>query len=275
MLKQALVNSEIADDPYMVADIAKAYIVSRDVFKLSEFQDYIASLDNRVPAEIQMRLMSNMMRRVRRGTRWFLRNRRAGLEPAKDVAVFREGLTVVQQSIADGFHGLVHEEWLSQRQELEKYGVPEEWILPLCMPANLFSGLSIVEATVLTEVPIARAAKMFFLLMESVKLDWFASELSNVTVESYWQAQARESYIDDLEAQLRRLTVSLLALQGERTFEEVIDLWQQKNHHMLQRWNTMVHEVQGAQVTDYAMFSVALRELIDLAQATIHCQSLD
>ncbi|PCK01930.1 MAG: NAD-glutamate dehydrogenase, partial [Alteromonadaceae bacterium] len=144
MLKQALINSDITDDAYMMAeietafpsllleryrdqvyshrlrreivgtqvandlvnnlgitachrilettgaplaDIAKAYIVSRDVFKLSEFQDYIGSLDNRVPAEIQMRLMSNMMRRVRRGTRWFLRNRRAGLEPAKDVAV--------------------------------------------------------------------------------------------------------------------------------------------------------------------------------------------
>ena len=34
----------------------------------------------------------------------------------------------------------------------------------------------------------------------------------------------------------------------------------------------MVNELQAASGTDFAVFSVALRELLDLAQATQHCE---
>ncbi len=85
---------------------------------------------------------------------------------------------------------------------------------------------------------------------------------------------ARESYIDDLEAQLRRLTVALVRLQKGRPLDEVLALWSEKHTYLVNRWRNMVNEVQGSQMTDYAMFSVAMRELIDLAQATDHSESL-
>jgi glutamate dehydrogenase len=37
----------------------------------------------------------------------------------------------------------------------------------------------------------------------------------------------------------------------------------------------MINELQAAPGTDFAMYSVALRELLDLAQASQHCTSLD
>lgn len=257
-----------------MSEIAKAYIVSRDVFQFEKFHAYIHSLDNKVSASVQAELMSNMIRRVRRGTRWFLRNRRAGLSPAKEVAIFREGLLGVQKMTATVVEGTAAEELKERCEYLEGHGVLEEWVLPLSMPGNLFSGLSVVEASVSTNEKLATVAEIFFLLLDRLNLNWFASQISNVKVETYWQALARETFIDDLEAQLRKLTVSLLELKGERTVEEVYILWSDKNSYLVNRWKLMVNEVQGTQVTDYAMFSVALRELVDLAQATAHCEEL-
>ncbi|MFL0802313.1 MAG: NAD-glutamate dehydrogenase [Agarilytica sp.] len=255
-------------------DVARAYIVSRDVFQFERFQSYIKSLDNKVSAEFQYELMGNMVRRVRRGTRWFLRNRRSGLNPAKEVAVFQEGVLGVQKMTAEVVMGTAREEWESRREALQSHKVLEEWVLPLSMPGNLFSGLSVVEVSIHTKAKLRDVSEVFFRLLDELGLNWFATQISNVRVESYWQAMARESYIDDLEAQLRRLTVALVRLQKGRPLDEVLALWSEKHAYLVNRWRNMVNEVQGSQMTDYAMFSVAMRELIDLAQATDHSESL-
>lgn len=258
-----------------MAEIAKAYIIARDIFCLEEFQQYIKSLDNQVPALFQMEIMINMVRRVRRGTRWFLRNRRGGLDPAKEIAVFKDAMTEVQKLTADVLEGWAKEEWQERRQRLMEQSIPPEWIVPLSTPDNLFSGLGVVEASLIADVEIKVVAEVFFMLMDRLSLNWFATQLSDVNVESYWQAVARESFIDDLEAQLRKLTIALVRLKSDNEWTDVLDRWEEKHRYLIDRWKSMVNEVQGSQVTDYAMFSVALRELIDLTQTTEHSGSLD
>jgi glutamate dehydrogenase len=39
---------------------------------------------------------------------------------------------------------------------------------------------------------------------------------------------------------------------------------------MIDRWKAMLAELKSAREPEYAMFSVALRELLDLAQSTMH-----
>ncbi|VUD48705.1 NAD-specific glutamate dehydrogenase [Thalassocella blandensis] len=271
-------------------DVAKAYIVSRDVFQFEQFQQYVKQLDNKVPSEYQAELMVNIVRRVRRGTRWFLRNRRAGLNPEVDVKTFRDGILELQ-NIVDGLAtGVVLDAWNKRKESMQSYAIEEQWVNALSMPDNLFSGLSVVEA--ILHVQAAHAAKnggsldqaqsqnimrevaeVFFYLLDHLGLYWFATQLSDVHVESYWQALARESFIDDLSAQLRKLSVAMIRLKGDMPISEAYDIWAQKNAYLVNRWRNMVNEVQGSQVTDYAMFSVALRELIDLAQATEHAES--
>ena len=257
-----------------ISEVAKAYIISRDVFKFEELQHYIKSLDHKVKAGFQAELMTNMIRRVRRGTRWFLRNRRAGLVPAKEVTTFCDGLSVVYQETGDHVRGSAKDEWFASLKYFEEMGVSENWAQALSMPSNMFSGLGIVQASLNTGKSFKDVSEIFYLLLDKLSLSWFATQLSSVNVESYWQALARESFIDDLESQVRKLTESLLRLQGVMSKEETLEKWHQKNQYLVDRWKSMVNEVQGSQVTDYAMFSVALRELIDLTQATSHCESL-
>ena len=257
-----------------IQDIAKAYIISRDIFRFEALQNYIQSLDNTVSSDFQAEMMANMIRRVRRGTRWFLKNRRSGLSPEKEVPVFLQGLQDVYTLTNEVVVGVAKEDWFSRIEHFENKGVKEEWARTLSMPSNMFSGLGVVQASLSSGRSMHAVTEVFYLLLDELNLNWFASQLSNVNVESYWQALARESYLDDLEAQVRKLSEALLRIQGERTIQETYNLWQEKNTYLVDRWKEMVNQVQGSQVTDYAMFSVALRELIDLTQAADHCESL-
>lgn len=254
------------------AEVARAYIVSRDVFRFEEFQFYISSLDNVVPAKFQYELMSNMIRRVRRGTRWFLRNHRAGLDPAREVAIFRNGMFETQQLTESLILGEAREEWQRRREVLLEGQVSEDWVSTLAMPGNLFSGLSIVQAGRITERPLPDIGALFYRVLEELSLTGFATQVSEVTVENYWQAIAREAFIDDLEAQLRKITCVLALLDQGRSVDELFATWTDQHRHLIKRWRSMANEVQSAPQTDYAMFSVAIRELIDLAQATEHVE---
>ena len=254
-------------------DIAKAYVVSREVFQFEAFQHYIKSLDNRVSSEFQAELMTNMIRRVRRGTRWFLRNRRMNLSPKDDIPRFTNGLELVYQSTREYAQGSAKEAWQQRSERYSEQGVPDEWALRLAMPDNLFSGLGVVESAHKADADLGLASQLFVQLLDRLDLNWFATQLSEVKVESYWQALARESFLDELEAQLRSLTVALIAYLEHNKgldIDNLVSQWYSDHELLVHRWKQMVNEVQGAQVTDYAMFSVALRELVDLVQSTEH-----
>jgi glutamate dehydrogenase len=257
-----------------VDEVAKAYVVARDVFQFEPFNDWVRSLDNDVPADFQAEMLINMIRRVRRGTRWFLRNRRSGLNPQEEVARFSEGIDRIVNCLGDVLHGGDHELWLERCALLRAQHVPEQWIPKLAMPDNLFSGLGVVEAAQTSSVEPEVIARVFFTLMENLNLNWFASQVTEVKVETYWQAMARESLIDDIEAQVRRLSVAIMRLRGDRSEVETVDHWLHQFDSLITRWKVMVNEVQGSPGTDFAVFSVALHELIDLVQATEHAPQL-
>lgn len=251
--------------------IARAYIVSRDVFGFEDFQDYVKSLDHQVTAQFQAELMGNMIRRVRRGTRWFLRNRRLDLHPKDDIEFFNESLTAVYDASVDALEGSAREDWLARSERYAEMGVPQKWSLRLAMPDNLFSGLGVVESARLSGKDTILVTDVFFQLLDKLDLNWFATQISEIKVDTYWQAIARETYLDDLEGNLRKLTIALLKTVDDlAAFDEVFEQWQKVNESLIVRWKQMITEVQASSTTDYAMFAVALRELVDLVDATEH-----
>lgn len=264
-------------------DMAKAYVIARDIYRLSDNWDALEQLDYKVSSEVQMELMTTMMRRVRRASRWFLRNRRSHLHPAEEVAHFAPAIEELTRNLPDLLRGEALDEWLERCQQLSDAGLPEKLIPHVATPGHLYSGLSIVEAKRKVDAELLVVAKMYFSLTERLELHGFARQISEANVENYWQAMARETYLDDLESQLRTLTVALCRFvkkaQGSgkgagQSVDQVIERWQQQHVSLINRWKTMVAEVQGSSGSDFAIFSVALRELLDLVQISQHTEEL-
>lgn len=251
--------------------VAKAYIAARDIYGLADFRDQVELLDFQVPAQLQLSLLHSITRKVRRATRWFLRNRRGNLKPETEIAKFAPIIGKINEALPEVLRGAARDEWDREYNRLVVLGVPHKLAATAAMPSNLYSGLGMVEAARQSETDALRAAEAYFLLGDKINLHWFANAVAEAKVESYWQAMAREAYMDDLEAQLRMLAVATLCHAGDSlSIEEAIDQWMRQQRTMIDRWRTMVSELQGAPGTDFAMFSVALRELLDLAQATQH-----
>jgi glutamate dehydrogenase len=257
-------------------EVAKAYVTARDIYAMPEFLASLDALDAVIPAERQLQLINMMMRKIRRAARWFLRNRRNYLNPASEIELFTASMMQINENLADLLNGETLQEWLTTTDHLQALGLPESLIKRAAHPADLYSGLSVIEAARIANQPIEKLAKVYFALGNYLSLPWFSTQISNLSVDNIWQAMAREAYLGDLESQLRNLSVSLIRLMDDsQNVDSFIGRWSTQHQLLIARWKTMVNELQAVNGTDFAMVAVALRDLLDLAQATRHCEALD
>ena len=258
------------------AAIALAYIAARDVFGFDALQKQVESLDYKVPAEDQMTLLLTMIGRVRRGTRWFLRNRRGSLDLENDVACFKEVVQAVVAHTPDELSADEKQVWDEKKAYFMNLGLSDTMAEYMSMPGHLFSGLGIAETALQAQSDTSSAVAMHHILGDKLGLYWFASAVTNVNIDNFWQAMARESFIDDIDKSLRIMSVALLKLKGDEfQTEEAMQLWMQQSGVQVTRWRNLANELQNSMTPDFAMFSVAMRELSDMVDACAACESFD
>lgn len=257
------------------ADVAKAYVIARDIYSMPAF---LGALDDAhaIPGDVQLQLINDMMRKIRRATRWFLRNRRSYLHPANEVELFAPGMRHINEHLPQLLTGDALTEWEANSQKLRDLGLPEELVKRVAHPSDLYSGLSVVEAARIANQDIYQLAQVYFALGNFLSLPWFANQISNLPVDNFWQAMAREAYLGDLESQLRSLSISLIRFRDDSIpLEMLIQRWSAQHKLLIGRWKSMVNELQAVNGADFAMVAVALRDLLDLAQASQHCEGLE
>ena len=248
------------------ANVAGAYVIVRDIFHLPHWFRQIEALDYQVPAEIQLTLMDELMRLGRRATRWFLRSRRNEQDAGRDVAHFGPKIAQLGLKLDELLEGPTRDRWQARYQGFVQAGVPELLARMVAGTTHLYTLLPIIEASDVTGEDPAQVAKAFFAVGSSLDLPWYLQEISNLSVENNWQALAREAFRDDIDLQQRAITISVLQMaDAPQDMDERVALWLQQHRVMVERWRAMLDDLRNATGTDYAMYAVANRELVDLA----------
>ena len=253
---------------FSAAHIAAGWAVVRDLFDLPHWWQQLEALDHRLDAELQLALMEELMRLGRRATRWLLRSRRHELDMAADVAHFAPGVRELAENLGELLEGPPRIAWQARRAELEAAGVPAELARVLAGCGQLYTLLAIVDAADATGQPPLRVAACHFAVGAELELGWYLQQLNGLPVESNWQALARESLRDELDAQQRAITVAVLQMaEGPLEIDNRLTLWLARHQPLVARWRQMLAELRAAGAGDYTMYTVANRELQDLAQS--------
>ncbi|MAL98533.1 MAG: NAD-glutamate dehydrogenase [Alteromonadaceae bacterium] len=262
------------------AAIATAYIIAREIYRMSYWWEQIEALDYEVPATLQVSMMGDLMRLIRRSTRWLLRNRRNELTIREQIERFSGSLGEFVEKLPE-FVGESASVRLDERaRELVEQGVPETLARTVAGSNHLYVALGIIEAQENAGVEMAQVANLYFAVGERLHLDWFGQAITALTPTSHWQALARESFREDLDWQQRALTVGVLAFAKSANIdtsgglEKCMKEWARQHRSLIDRWKSMLTELRAHPDPEFSMFSVALRELLDLAQSTAHSPQL-
>ncbi len=252
-------------------DIARAYVTAREVFGMPAHWRALETLGAEVIGQLQLELMAIEMRMVRRATRWFIRNRRVKLDPQREVERFQQALQQLVAELPQLMVGRLHMEYLNRHRQLTAARVPQALAQRAALANAMYVSLAIIDAAAEIDVAPATVAELYFVLGQELELDLFARQIAELRVDNHWQAQARETFRDDLEWQFRKLAVgALYHLCNGDDVRGCIQRWLTQQQALIGRWRALLVELHGTETKDFAVYAVAIRELLDLAQSTQH-----
>ena len=253
-----------ADD----ADIARAFLVARQVLGMLEIWEAIESLDNEVDADVQVAMMLETRKLVERTARWLLRNRPRPLDIERDIAHYVDGVAAVRGALMDLVDDASRSAVESARDRYVERGVPEPLALDVASCDDLLSALDVVEIARSASLSVEEAGSVYFTLGEKLDLHWLRDRIAALPRDNRWQALSRAALRDDLYAQLSALTLDSLRLDaGSAEPVARVDAWLDQNRIPVARCRQILADLAGAGHTDFTMLSVAMGEIRTLRQS--------
>lgn len=250
------------------SEVVRAYMTARELFNLDELWAQIESLEHKVSFQLLNELILDIMRLGRRATRWLLLNKQSDYDLGEIVAQFSPHLT----RLIKIFPSLLSEDEKEKYKEKAAYliseGVPEKIATKIATTKLLYLLLNLIEAAITYDVDILEAGKIYFKLMERLELIWFREKINDYPVDNHWTVLARADYKGDLSYLMRALMISIIHFPSDSPLEKKAEEWYEKNIKYIARWKSVLGELRSSHSNEFAMLTVAMRSLLELAHSS-------
>ena len=258
--------TEIAEKTGMPAvDIARAYIISRDVFGLRDVWEQIEALDNKVPASVQVTLHRQMQTLTQRGALWFLRNGGSPIDITVNISAFGSAVS----ALADMIELVLPEEMngriLHRVGRYREDGVPEPLARRVAYAIVMPSACDIVRLSAARGVSIEEVARLYFSVGEDLGFGWLRYQAEQLAASSYWEKLAAAAVIEEFYAHQRDVTQGILEAAGGAS-EGAMETWSAPRRAAVERSRGLVAELEAAKAVDLSMLTVASRQLGSLIE---------
>ena len=181
-----------------VADVVRAYWVADILLDGEERFRAVQALDNRLPAEAQMRLCADIADLIGHVAGQLLRSKRPFDNIGSLISHYRAPTTEFMQQLPERIQAEEHpsiaerEAWLGSYNVLSQQDVAMLARLPFA--ANV---LAVVDLAAKIGKPIATVAKAYFMLSEKLNMSWIYRAIAKLPSDNQWQSQAGLAMYED------------------------------------------------------------------------------
>lgn len=250
------------------ADVIRAYVVVRDVFRLRDIWAAVEDLDNKVPTEVQTGVYLDTRRLLDRAVRWLVTNRRSPIDVPAEIDRLRDGVSRLLPELDQLFCG-------SERQALDAHvdllmsrGIERELAEQVTRLMYSFGLLDVVETAATNGRDVGEVASVYFVLSDRFRVDALLSKISLLPREDRWQTLARMALRYDLYAALAALTAEVLHSTADSVpADQRVREWEESNATSITRTQKAMGEFDESR-SDLAALSVLLRQIRTLVRTS-------
>ena len=238
-------------------EIARAYLIAREIFDLRNLWAEIEALDNKVPATLQTETLLEIGSVLEHAAGWLLRANRLDIsgEIARFGPAVRDLAAIVAELLPPGERALFDE----RAARFAAAGVPQALAVRLGGVIFLTTSLEIGELAARAAQPIARAAQTFYRVGARLAFDELRDMARRLPAETAWQKAAAATLIEDFYALQADLAERIL--QGANSMADPLAAWVQAHAAELAPADAIATEMRAAGTSDLAMLVVAARQL--------------
>jgi glutamate dehydrogenase len=241
--------------------IARAYIVCREIFDFNGYSDAIEALDGLVPAADSAAMYLGFRRLLDRSVRWFLQARPGTIDIGAEIERFGPVVAELAPQLPELVAGEQRLVMAGEIGRLQALGVPETLARQAAGLLTRYMLLDIAEIARSTGTAPEPVAKVYLQLAERYGVVELLRRISALSRGDQWKSLARASLRYDLYSALELLTVAVLESTAEAEAMARIAQFEQANAERVARARATMEEVCRLPQADIAALSVVLRSL--------------
>ncbi len=246
-----------------VAEVAKAYTISRETLDARALWAQIDALDGKLPESVQIDALEVIWKLQRSFVRWLLS--RPGTMPGITAAVDRYQAAFNDIRVASGvLPDSQRPAYEASVAEWKQKGLPAALAQQLSELQFLEPAFDIIELAKARKLKPVDVSKVHFRLGEALQLPWLFEQIDGLEVNGRWHAVARGVLRDELAAHQRTLTGQVLSMKGGSA-EAKVAAWIGRDDSSLRFTLSMLAELAEQKTLDYPTVSVAVQRLGQLA----------
>jgi glutamate dehydrogenase len=242
------------------AEVLKAYATAHHIYGGDHYWQAIEALDNRIPADLQYRLMGHPIGLLKHATGWLSSSRFVHLPVQLAVQRFAPPLAELERLLPEVLPPSYREDWDNTVTNLNREGVPDALALRLANTRALGGALDIAELAEGAGVSLADAATVYYLCGERFRLLWLYGAINEMPVTGKWQSLARVNLRDDAYRIHRQLAGRVLAHPGDSA-QARFGGWIAANERHVKFSSERLAELQATGVKEFTTLAVAVREI--------------
>ncbi len=251
-----------------VPDLARAWLVTRQVFGMRAFWASVEALDGRVEVATQVKLLLEARKLTERASRWLLLGRRPPLPIRSTIDFFSDGVATIGAGLPKLLTGRDLAGFEERRDSFTGRGVPLELAERVAgmVPAN--STFDIVEIASSAGRSVEEVAEVYFDLSDRLQITRLRERIIALPKDDRWNTMARAALRDDIYAAHAALTGNVLVVSGSGTPEERLAIWTERNASAVARARQTLSEIWESERFNVATLSVALRAIRTLVTSS-------
>lgn len=239
------------------SNIAKAYLTVVDIFGLSQYWEGIESLDNKVAASLQSKLLLEVSEFIQHMCSWILKvpHRRDHIEQHLDL--YKLGVATLSQKIDFYPHGQV----TSCINCHNSSGLSRELTSKICHLVSLRAAFDIIAISHKTNKPILDVAHIFFGVGERLKISSIKHQSQNILITDHWGRKAVEWLQGDLDGLHYKITLEIIESMSEEQADVILNLWEEQNREALEKFDHILGKIENISNLNISILTVIIKEI--------------
>jgi glutamate dehydrogenase len=246
------------------ADIARAYVVVREAFKLQKTWDAIEALDNKVPAEVQIKAMHDIAKLAEHAITWFLTHDSHAAKVSAEIQTFGKGIEELRKDLDSFVTGELNATLRMRAEAWARDGLPKELAAEISKIPFLYAACDITRISLDLKANIQRIAQTYYELGEVFHFDWLRQHARYLNAENPRQSEATEGIIAQLYSCQIGLTRRILKDAKPVGKNSAVETWVKTQEQRVYQLNEFLHELRNAGSIDLPMLVIADQRLRNL-----------
>ena len=242
------------------AEIARAAIITSEVFELDNLWDQIEKLDHIAPATIQILMLMDVEEFARRQTIWFLNNTDSKQPIQKIIDNYKPGITelFLMDTVADAAND---ESFVNKKNMYAEQNVDEALAKHIASLDIKTAACDLVQVAKELNLDVTQVAAAYFMFGDELGFDWLRSQAEMVETSDHWDRLAVNSILGDLQDQQKILTRTALNGCKDKDCLASAEKWVADNRSAAIRVKKLLQDFQNAGTINVTKMGFAARQI--------------